>query len=490
MGLQLNNLLNLVYLIVDWFIPSWIKQDTDLAPRARMFVISHLFGPFLGHPITLSLYAIDPNPNPHVPILGLSILAFWFFPIALRLTGQYHTLALLSVQNLAFATLWGCFFYGGVSSPFMPWLLMVPLLAFYYLGAAFRFRVAVIGILCVNLMGFYLAYELNNGFPVHVRMSDMVGVGMISIFCASIYVSLMAVYYANVVASESDMQREVHRHRITLAELHRAKDEAEQANNAKSEFLAKMSHELRTPLNAVIGYSELLLEDAELSGRGEEIADLEKINRAGMHLLSMLTDVLDLSKIEAGKTELYSEQFELPAFIDDVAYTCRPMLAKNANQLTVHKAPGLGTVTCDMTKLRQSVINLLSNAGKFTSSGQITLESNLEEDAYGQWFTISVRDTGIGIREADLPRLFQNFSQADAGISQQFGGTGLGLALSRKLCRLMGGDITVESQFGKGTCFTIRLPMTSPTTNTALTDSGEYETGQPGSGVTVGADRP
>lgn len=447
-----------IYSIVDWFIPDHIKRDVELVQRVRMFVISHLFGPFLGHPITGFLYAVDPDPNPHVPILGMSIMAFWLFPWALKFTGAYYILALLSVQNLAFATLWGSFNYGGVSSPFLPWLLMVPLLGFYYLGAGMRFRVAVIGAICLNMAGFYIAYQLYPGFPVHVNLDSMVGPGMISIFCAAIYVSLMAVYYANVVASQSELQREVLRHKITLAELRMAKDAAERANSAKSDFLAKMSHELRTPLNAVIGYSEMLLEDAELDGDGENIADLEKINKAGRHLLALVTDVLDLSKIEAGKMELYIERFDLNAFINDVANTCRPLVAKNANALNVEIDGNLGIVATDVTKLRQAVINLLSNAGKFTRNGQVTLAAERITEGKMEYFAVSVRDTGIGIRQDDQQRLFQNFSQADANISGQYGGTGLGLALSRKLCRLMGGDIHVESEYGKGSKFTVKLP--------------------------------
>lgn len=450
-----------VYPVVDWFIPAALKEDVELVQRVRMFVISHLFGPFLGHPITAFLYIVDPNPNPHVPILGISIAAFWLFPWALKFTGRYQTLALISVQNLTFATLWGSYHYGGVSSPFLPWLLMVPLLAFYYMGPGKSARIGVIGMLCVNLSLFYFAYSWDHSFPAHVPLDDMVGVGMISIFCAAIYVSMMAVYYANVVASQSELQREVLRHKITMAELREAKEAAERANGAKSDFLAKMSHELRTPLNAVIGYSEMLLEDAELSGNGESIADLEKINRAGKHLLALVTEVLDLSKIEAGKMELYIERFDLSAFIDDIASTCRPLIAKNANELVVNRTSDLGVVACDVTKLRQAVINLLSNAGKFTKNGRVTLETGRHQDENGEYFTISVHDTGIGIRAEDLGRLFQNFSQADANISGQFGGTGLGLALSRKLCRIMDGDITVASEFGAGSTFTIRLPVTA-----------------------------
>ena len=249
----------------------------------------------------------------------------------------------------------------------------------------------------------------------------------------------------------------------TSADLRQAKDSAETANRAKSEFLARMSHELRTPLNAVIGYSEMLLEDAEAERREEQqIADLRRINGAGKHLLSLVTDVLDLAKIEAGKMELAAEPFDLGSLIDDVVATCRTLVADNGNEFVIERGGALGIVIGDPTKLRQVVLNLVSNAAKFTSKGRVSLAVAREreaEDGDG-WIRIAVRDTGIGIRDEHLPRLFQNFSQIEAMTARRPGGTGLGLALSQKLCRMMGGEITVESRPGQGSCFTVRLPAT------------------------------
>ena len=239
-----------------------------------------------------------------------------------------------------------------------------------------------------------------------------------------------------------------------------ARDAAEGANRAKSAFLANMSHELRTPLSAVIGYAELLEEDADDAGDAAVLADLGKIKANAKHLLGLINDILDLSKVEANKMELLAEDIDLPAFLAETAGTVEALVARKNNRLVVDCPPDLGAMRSDAVKLRQCLFNLLGNAAKFTENGTITLSAR-REGADGT-LAFAVRDDGIGMTPEQVSRLFQRFTQADETTTRKFGGTGLGLALSRAFARLMGGDIAVESALGKGTTFTIRVPAVLP----------------------------
>jgi len=231
--------------------------------------------------------------------------------------------------------------------------------------------------------------------------------------------------------------------------------ELEIASRHKSQFLANMSHELRTPLNAIIGYSEMLQEEAEETDADAFLPDLQRINAAGKHLLGLINDILDLSKIEAGRMDLFLESFEVGQLVQDVQAIVQPLVDKNGNTLVVSCPDDVGAMRADLTKVRQTLFNLLSNAAKFTEHGTITLTVERKSD---DWLTFAVSDTGIGMTEEQLGRLFEAFSQAEASTRSKYGGTGLGLAISRHFCRLMGGDLTVTSVYGQGSTFTVQLP--------------------------------
>ncbi len=255
------------------------------------------------------------------------------------------------------------------------------------------------------------------------------------------------------------LQEDITLRKIKEAELQEAKKAAEEANKAKSQFLAKMSHELRAPLNAIIGYSEMLTEEAQDLQQDEFIPDLEKIRSAGKHLLSLINDILDLSKIEAGKMTLYLEKFDIGSMLQDVVSTSKPLLDKNQNQLVEDYTENLGSMFADVTKIRQILFNLLSNASKFTEKGTIHLEVYPEGEASSRMICFKVTDTGIGMSPDQLSHLFGDFVQADTSTTRKYGGTGLGLSISKRFCEMMGGSISVESGLEKGSVFTAKIPV-------------------------------
>ena len=257
-----------------------------------------------------------------------------------------------------------------------------------------------------------------------------------------------------------ELQDEILERKRVEQDLLAAKQAAEESNRAKSAFLANMSHELRTPLNAVIGYSEMLREDAEERSDHVAIADLKKIEKAGRHLLSLINDVLDISKIEAGRIDLHIEPVPVENLVREVAATVEPLARRNGNRLVV-RTEYQGAVAVDAMKFRQSLLNLLSNACKFTENGTVELEVERKADRDKDWVEWRVRDTGIGIAPEDIRKLFQAFSQVDSSATRKFGGTGLGLAISQRFCQMMGGSIRVKSALGQGSEFTIRMPLHS-----------------------------
>jgi signal transduction histidine kinase/ActR/RegA family two-component response regulator len=450
---------------VDWFIPPGIKANSEMIQGARMFLFSHLFGPFLGH--TISLYILFIH-GPDAPwwIFFWAITAFWPFPLVLKVTGWYVPLSLVSIQNLIFCILWGCYQYGGINSPIMPWLITVPLLAFFYLPTR-KTRIMVSYLIVINIAAvnfINIRYGFNNST---IPLSELTGLGMVSTFCAAIYVSMMALYYANIVSSQSELELEIRRHLATTRQLRAATEEAERASRAKSEFLAKMSHELRTPLSAILGYSEMLMEEQD--ARDPNAGDLKRIHDGGKTLLELINDLLDLSKLEANKTDLHIEEFDLAELLASIAMDWEGPAAQS-NVVFRVDAKALGTAVSDAQKLRRVVENLMSNAVKYAKGRRVTLTASND----GGEIVIAVADTGRGIGPERMTTILHSFGDDPSETASKYGDRpGLGLALSHRFCRLMGGSLSVESESGRGSCFTIRVParLTRNATVTTLAEA-------------------
>lgn len=444
LGAQLNS-------FVDWFIPENLKSS-DYLVNIRMFMFSHLFGPFLGHTISLSMLYIDGGADTSWWIFFFAVTAFWPFPLVLRFTGRYVPLSLLSIENLMLCIFWGCYHYGGANSPILPWLVTVPLLAFFYLPA--RNTRIVVGILITaNLIVFYTLYGLF-GFPERVALNLLVALGLISTLCAAIYVSMMALYYASVVSSQAELEQEVQLRRATENKLREATEQIERAMTAKTEFLARMSHELKNPLNSIIGYSEILLEGVEDSA-SQKYKDLGSIRTAGHQLLELIDDLLDLSRLEAGRMKRQSEAVEISQFLDAIALQWQAAIAAAGNEFHFESRVA-GTIFCDAAKLMRVIDSLLSNAAKYTANGRVTLSASLNSGV----LTISVEDTGRGIAPDRIAALFDTFVHAEEETASKYADeVRLGLPLAYRYCRLIGGEMSVESELGVGSRFTLKVPV-------------------------------
>ena len=264
---------------------------------------------------------------------------------------------------------------------------------------------------------------------------------------------------AELLAANKSLQAEVAERQRVERELIQAKEVAEAASRVKTEFLATMSHELRTPLNAIIGYNEIMLEEADDQGQAECMVFLDKVNRSAYQLLNLVNDVLDYARIESEKLALHVELVPLAEFVRGVGMTADPLMEENGNRFGVRAAEELGVLHVDPQRLRQCLLNLLSNAAKFTRQGEVELAVVRLDDAEGRWVEFSVRDTGIGLAPEKLDTLFEAFTQVDSSSTREYGGTGLGLAITARLCQMMGGTIAVQSVPGQGSTFAIRLPV-------------------------------
>lgn len=442
---------------VDWFIPSTLRESASDWMMARTFVTLHLVGPLMGHAVTYFLAGTPAGKTWQFWVTEAMVAGFLAIPLVVRASGSLKLPAVLSTQMLICLSLFGSFFFGGISSPFLPWFLIAMILGFFFLAGNIR---GVLAGLMAQLICFFCGRLLLGSFPKLLPDESLIYANLLSITAALAYMTLLALYYEKVMRISMEMEAETAEQRQRLESLRSAMQAAELASKRKSIFLAKMSHELRTPLNAVIGYTEMLRETCEERATDpRKIEDLDRIRAAGRHLLELVDNVVDLSSIEANRLELITETIAVHELIKDAVSTATPLMNKRDNQLIVTVPDNLGSFELDALKLRQSILNLLSNAAKFTTKGTISLSARLVKSAGRDTLEIEVADNGIGMTEEGVSRIFADFSQAESDTSSKFGGTGLGLALTRRFCEMMGGSIAVRSARGVGSVFTIKIPV-------------------------------
>lgn len=445
------------YGIIDWFIPAAIRETESDRLMTRTFVLLHLLGPLMGHSVTYFLWMETGGDNWQFWVTEIMVASFFAIPFVLRQWGSMLIAAISSVQMLVALSLFGSFFFGGISSPFLPWFLIAMVLGFFYLSDSVKH--VLIGV-AIQLVGFFGIRMWLGEFPTILPIENLKYASLLSICAALAYMTLLTLYYETVMRISVQIEQEAIEQRGKLGALREAMEAAELASKRKSIFLAKMSHELRTPLNAVIGYTEMLRETfEERADAGRKMQDLDRIHTAGRHLLALVDDVIDLNSIEANRIELVTHPVEVAVLINEVMATASPLIGKRDNRIVVNMPDDLGVIELDALKLRQSILNLLSNAAKFTTKGMIMLTVLRKETLRGDVLLVEVTDNGIGITPEGLSRLFTDFSQAEADTSSKFGGTGLGLALTKRFCEMMGGTINVRSERGVGTSFTIEIPI-------------------------------
>ena len=446
--------------LLDYFIPAEMQVQPDAHRRARMFMLSHAFGPFLGNVIPLYLHFIlKIQMDYRFWIFFVSITVFWIYPVALRLTGRYQALAFLSIQNLSFCILWACYSYGGVYSPFLSWTLIIPLLSFFYLPATGLIRNIILTQIFISVGVFATLVVSGYAFPaVNLRQFELIGI--ISTLSASMYVVMMALYFANVFREQRTFERELGGLVATADHMINLTAAAQQATIAKADFVASMSHELRTPLNAVIGYSQILLEDADDSGDGVFAGDVRRIHDAGAHLLRLVDDILDFSKLEAGRMVSRSSSGSLSSCMNEISAEVAQSPVGEFYTVKCEVGKSGQTVNADWHSLKKAVQHLVYGVATESAHGVIKLHAALLDPSH---IVIRITDPKIRDVQTKAESLFDVFSDDSDSSATKYGGVGIAFALSLKFAQLMGGDIALDTDGEGRRVFVLTVPREEET---------------------------
>lgn len=442
--------------MVDWFIPPNAgRSELDLR-RTRLFVTAYVFGPLFALLLALVLQRVeDPLSLAYWGFVAIATGLF-AFPIALRLTGAYDTVSVVATLYSTAMIFFMTYNYGGWISPALPTTVVIPVAAFFFLPPRGR-------IICLSAVvaGFAVLVGLHfsgHDFPMRVPDETLAGLLGITVFATGTYVTMMTgALVALFNASEQNLHDEVRKHQITERHLKHTQEESELASRAKSDFLANMSHELRTPLNAIIGFSEMMKSEAlGPLGSPKYASYARDIHSSGRHLLDLVADILDLSKIESGKDEPEESLIDLSRLIGAIMPLVKGRAHDGGVKLETHVPDDAPHLHADSRKFKQILVNLLSNAIKFTEAGgSVRIIVSVRED---NGVTFQVVDTGVGIAERDIPTAFSQFGQVENQLGRHYEGTGIGLPLSRALVEQHGGTLTLASQVGAGTTATVDFP--------------------------------
>jgi signal transduction histidine kinase len=423
--------------LLDYFIPAELQVNAESHRRARMFMLSHVFGPILGNSIPLYMAVMGISRDYRVVVFFLSILTFWVYPFLLRKTGRYQLIAFVSVQNLIFCALWACYSYGGMASPFLPWILIFPLLAFLYLPPKGLVRNVLLGQI-FGSVGVFIALSFS-GWPLPaVNLNHLQTIGMISMASVAIYFAMMSLYFAKMFHEQREFTRELNALVSTSDNLRNLTTAAYQASAAKADFVAGMSHELRTPLNAIIGYSQLLLEEAQDEDDSTVVADLGHVHRAGSDLLRLIDDILAYSRIEAGKMPLNPRHDDATVHISQWVREVEETRPVGAYQIHVAVEPGLKCeLLTDWSAVGATVKNLVTGIINQHRRGTLTISLGLR----GQALLVTFVDRGEDGTARPIMIVKEMFEHEDDATPTKYGSTGIEIALAFKLAQLLGGSI-------------------------------------------------
>ncbi len=437
--------------LLDYFIPAEMQVNAESHRRARMFMLSHVFGPILGNSIPLYMAVTGISRDYRVVVFFLSILLFWAYPFLLRRTGRYQIIALVSVQNLTFCAIWACYSYGGMASPFLPWILIFPLLGFLYLPPTGKIR----NVLLVQIFGTVAVFIALcfSGFPLpRVDLTELQTIGMISMASVAIYFSMMSLYFAKMFHEQREFARELNGLVSTSDNIKNLTVAANQASAAKADFVAGMSHELRTPLNAIIGYSHLLLEEAEEEHDHASIADLGHVHKAGSDLLRLIDDILAYSRIEAGKMPMNAQSHDASGQINEWRAELAELSARSGYTIDLSIKGELPSLRTDWKSAAATVKHLAAGIAT-QKEGRLSICIEAEGDALVVRFT-DHDSNGLARPIAIMQEMFEHTDDASP---TKYGGTGIETALAFKLAQFLCGTIDRDSSKGNGS-IVLRLP--------------------------------